>query len=463
MMKRSELTFRVILVPLDYLAVVLAGIIAYSLRFGPVKEVRPVVINLPFREFLALDLLIGLLGIAALALGGAYSLQTGRKAVSELRRVFLGCTVALAATSFLVFLKVELISSRFIILTIWILALILVSLGHLIIRAVQRVAYRRGFGVHRSVVVGSDEATTKLISALQQDPTYGLKVVGQIEVIDEQIIDKIKQWQVTTLIDEVIIGEAGVDQQILLSIKQYCDAHHLTMRYVASLFQAQAVKVDMETIAGLPVAEVLKTSLAGWGKVFKRVFDIIISLISLIILSPFFLIIAVIIKLDSHGPVFVKLERVGASGRTFKLFKLRSMIAGADQLKNQLYDRNERRDGPLFKITNDPRITKVGKWLRCYSVDELAQLINVFVGQMSLVGPRPHEPGEIAAYQQEHLKLLTIKPGITGLAQISGRSSLKFADEARLDMYYVENWSPWLDVQILFKTPVIVLGGREAV
>jgi lipopolysaccharide/colanic/teichoic acid biosynthesis glycosyltransferase len=139
------------------------------------------------------------------------------------------------------------------------------------------------------------------------------------------------------------------------------------------------------------------------------------------------------------------------------------MVCDAQNMKEQLVHLNERTDGPLFKVKHDPRVTCVGRVLRRYSLDELPQLLNVILGQMSLVGPRPHEPGEVARYDDASRRLLTIKPGITGLAQISGRSALKFADEVRLDMYYVENWSPFLDVQILLKTPAVVLSGREAV
>jgi len=182
----------------------------------------------------------------------------------------------------------------------------------------------------------------------------------------------------------------------------------------------------------------------------------------LVVSSPIFLTIAILIKIDSAGPIFVKLERIGEKGKKFTLYKFRSMVKNAHSLKKDLVEFNERADGPLFKIKNDPRITRIGRFLRRMSLDELPQFFNVLKGHMSLVGPRPHEPEEVSKYERWQKKLLAIKPGITGLAQISGRSDLKFEEEAKLDIYYIENWSLKLDWQIVFKTPWVVLTGRSA-
>jgi exopolysaccharide biosynthesis polyprenyl glycosylphosphotransferase len=461
-MKKSELTFRALLVPLDLLATMAAGWFAYALRFGPVRDLRPVLFELPFEKFIVLDAAIAVLTVVALALGGAYSLRPGRRAVDEIRRVFLGCTVALAAASFLVFLRIELVSSRFIVLTGWAAALVLVTTVHLVVRSLQRAAYRAGRGIHRCLVIGSDEATAALVAALGANPSYGLQVVDR-RVASDELVSQLAELHSQHRLDEIIVADVGVAPTLVLALKDYSDSYQLTFRYVASLFQAQVVNTDIETIAGLPVVEVLKTRLSGWGKVFKRGFDLVLALVGSIILLPFAIVLGVIIKMNSQGPILVGLDRVGANGKTFRLWKFRSMVNNAHSMKPQLAELNERTDGPLFKVSHDPRVTSVGKFLRRYSIDELAQLLNVIAGQISLVGPRPHEPGEVARYDSASRKLLAIKPGITGLAQISGRSSLKFSDEVRLDMYYVENWSPLLDVQILLKTPFVVFSGREAV
>jgi lipopolysaccharide/colanic/teichoic acid biosynthesis glycosyltransferase len=176
------------------------------------------------------------------------------------------------------------------------------------------------------------------------------------------------------------------------------------------------------------------------------------------------------IKLDSRGPIFFSrrddgqpVTRVGEGGVPFKYFKFRSMIPNSDSMRyNELADRNIRTDGPMVKIKDDPRVTRVGKIIRRWSIDELPELFLVFIGRMSLVGPRPHLPEEVAKYENYHRKTLTIKPGITGLAQVSGRSDLLFEEEAKLDIYYIENWSMLLDFSILLRTPFAVLKHREA-
>jgi lipopolysaccharide/colanic/teichoic acid biosynthesis glycosyltransferase len=183
------------------------------------------------------------------------------------------------------------------------------------------------------------------------------------------------------------------------------------------------------------------------------------------------LLIVILIKLDSKGPIFFAKKddgspvyRVGEGGKLFKYFKFRSMIPASDSMRYaELADKNVRADGPMVKIKDDPRITRVGKFIRRWSFDELPELFLVFFGKMSLVGPRPHLPEEVAKYEHHHRKTLTIKPGITGLAQISGRSDLLFEEEVKLDVYYIENWSLLLDLNILFKTPLAVIKKREVI
>jgi len=190
----------------------------------------------------------------------------------------------------------------------------------------------------------------------------------------------------------------------------------------------------------------------------------------IIIFSPLILLTILAIRLDSRGPIFFSrrddgayLYRVGEGGVPFKYFKFRSMIPNCDSMRyNELADRNLRTEGPLVKIKDDPRVTRVGKLIRRWSIDELPELFLVFIGRMSLVGPRPHLPEEVARYENYHKKTLTVKPGITGLAQVSGRSDLLFEEEAKLDIYYIENWSLLLDISILFKTPLAVFKHRAA-
>lgn len=210
-------------------------------------------------------------------------------------------------------------------------------------------------------------------------------------------------------------------------------------------------RIHTQQVAGLPLMHVTTPTLEGGQRVAKRLFDVIVSSLLIVLSSPIMAVIAIIVKIDDPGPVLFRQERVGIEGVHFRMLKFRSMVVNAEQLKPELSGENEG-SGVLFKIRNDPRITRVGMFLRKYSLDELPQFLNIFVGSMSLVGPRPPLPTEVAAYEQDVRRRLLVKPGLTGLWQVSGRSNLSWQDSVRLDLYYVENWSLAGDLVILLKT-----------
>jgi len=241
----------------------------------------------------------------------------------------------------------------------------------------------------------------------------------------------------------------------------FCEDNHLTFKFVPNLFQTLTANASVETLGDVPIIELKRTALDGWGRIIKRVIDFVGALTGLIVLSPFFTLVAIFIKRDSPGPVFVHLKRI-SQGKEFRLCKFRSMVDGAEKLKENLQAKNERKDGPLFKIKNDPRVTKIGKFLRRYRIDEFPQLVNVLKGEMSLIGPRPHQPDEIAQYRKHHKKVLAIKSGMTGFAQVSGSSDLSFEEEIKLDTYYVENWSLAMDLKIFLRTWLVLLKDRSA-
>jgi exopolysaccharide biosynthesis polyprenyl glycosylphosphotransferase len=216
--------------------------------------------------------------------------------------------------------------------------------------------------------------------------------------------------------------------------------------------------LDTVDLGGIPMIGVRDISISGSQSLFKRTMDLAISIVGGIIIFPLLALIALAIRLDSPGPIIFTQIRVGKNEKLFACYKFRSMRAGADEEKEQLLDRNEA-DGPIFKIRDDPRITTVGRFLRRTSLDELPQLLNVLMGHMSLVGPRPAIPAEVQRYQAWHKRRLEVAPGLTGLWQVSGRSQLTFDEQVLLDLYYIENWSPVLDVQILLRTvPKALLG-----
>lgn len=461
-MKRSELAFSAVLVPVDFVMLLAAAGVAYYLRFFAITDLRPALYELALGSYLRIVLIVAIGWLGVFALSGLYSFRATRRAVDEIAKIFLACSTSFVIIILLIFFNRDLFSSRFIILAAWGLSIIFVSLGRLIVRAIQHALFQRGIGIHNVVIVGSDQTATDLIGHLSRYRSLGFKVLLRLAGGDEGAIQDLESKRALAKIDELIIADPSLGRDQTQRLLEYANEHHIIFKYAADMFDAQVSNIDISTIAGIPVIEIRRTPLDGWGKIVKRCLDVVLSLVSLLVLSPLLLIVSVIVRLDSEGPAILQLTRIGERGDPFQLYKFRSMVKNAHDLKRNLVAMNERRDGPLFKIKNDPRVTRVGRFIRRFSIDELPQLWNVLKGEMSLVGPRPHEPEEVAKYDRHHMKLLAIKPGITGLAQISGRSDLTFEEEVRLDTFYIENWSPRLDVQILLKTPFIVFTAKSA-
>ena len=461
-MKRVELIVSALLVPIDFLMIISAGFASYYLRFTSLAEVRPVLYELPFGEYVPIVLAVGVVWLGVFAVSGLYSISGTRRIVDELAKVFVACSTGVMLIIIIIFFQRELFSSRFIILAGWVLAIVLVSLARLITRLVQHSLLRNGIGIHNVIVFGSDQATEEIVEHLHRHSNLGSIVAGRYERPTQAVLAELEPRLQVKAIDEFIVGDARLTKAEILPLIMLAHDHHIVFKYAADRFDTEAAGLDIQAIAGIPIIELRRTPLDGWGKIIKRTVDISVAVIGLPIVGIIGLFIGLIIKLDSAGPIFFHSERIGQGGRHFRLLKFRSMIKDAQLLKTELMPQNERKDGPLFKLKSDPRITRVGRLLRKTSLDELPQLWNVIKGEMSLVGPRPHEPNEVAQYTRQHRKLLTIKPGITGLAQISGRSDLNFDDEVRLDIYYIEHWSLKLDCQILIKTPQVVLSAKTA-
>ena len=461
-MKKADFITNIVLVPLDFILVLLAAISAYFFRFSEaISELRPILYDISFGNYLSLSVKVSLFAILVFAFSGFYTMRS-KKLAKEFPKVITGVSTVLIFLILAIFWQRELFSSRFIIILSWFLAIIYLFTARVIIFYIRNFFFRKGRGLARVLVLGSSAERQPIVELYQQKPQLGFKVLAERENINDLYTDtEIKQLINAKKIDDIIQTDSSLPKDDALDLLTYCQENHIRLRYVANLFQAQNVNVELNSLAGLPIVEIKETTLDGWRRVYKRIFDFVAAIFFLLILSPLFFILALLIKLDSPGPVFVALNRVGKRGKIFKLYKFRSMVKNAHQLKSQMMQYNERNDGPLFKIKNDPRITKIGRYLRKTSLDELPQLFNVIKGDMSLVGPRPHEPEEVDKYQRGYKRLLTLKPGITGMAQVSGRSNLLFAEEAKLDIFYIENWSMFLDLIIILKTPKAMFKGDK--
>lgn len=465
-MKRADLFFTAVLVPLDFLTLIAAAVAAYALRFSEsVQQVRPIIFELPFDTYIDAVVPFALVWLVIFAISGLYVVRPHRLAV-EATRVLLACSAGIAVVLGIAFFSRELFDSRFIVLAIWGLTVLFVVIERLLVRGLQRSLRRFGIGMQRVFIIGKTTSGQALKKYFQAFPRLGYEVIGHVAHFSDSTKEHIQSLNKHDRIDAILLADADVDRKQIQAIKTFSDIEHLGFLYSADLVPGSSANPIVHTLAGQPVIELPKTPLDGWGAIYKRGFDIVVSLLLIILTLPIQIITALAIIIENPGPIFFVHKRVGQRGKIYSHLKFRSMVKDAHKYRFdpefiKKYG-NEREGTPLFKLEHDPRITRVGAFIRKLSIDEIPEFYMVLSGKMSLIGPRPHLPGEVEQYKAAQKRVLTIKPGITGMAQVSGRADLRFNDEVRLDMHYIENWSPWLDLVILLKTPWVVLFGRGA-
>ncbi len=328
----------------------------------------------------------------------------------------------------------------------------------------------KGIGVKRVVIVGAGEVGRTVMRTIVARPDLGYRVIGFVDDNPEKGYTDIGRFKALGPLenlphileeekpDEVIITLPWMYHRRIMALVRECERHRVRPRIVPDLFQMSLTQVNVEDLGGVPLVGVREVSISKSALMVKRLVDIVVAAVGLVLCAPLFALIALAIRLDSPGPIIFRQTRVGLRGRLFEMYKFRSMHVGAEEQQDMLADLNEA-DGPIFKIRDDPRLTRVGRIIRRLSLDELPQLVNVLRGEMSLVGPRPPIPAEVEKYQEWHKRRLEAPPGMTGLWQVSGRSRLSFDEMVLLDIYYIENWSLWLDFKILMRTiPKVLLG-----
>ena len=359
-------------------------------------------------------------------------------------------------------------------------ALVVFSIFHLLLRSAQVRFRRRDINLIPTLIVGTNAEAEQTLKELQEQPELGYRVIGvvaggepgtrgQLNIVGQ--LDDLPTLIRDLEIQEVIITDDELPSERLFeAMMQIGRSQRVEFRFAPSLFNLLPQKTSVEQIGVLPMVRLFREPLSDVERFVKRASDLVISSIALLLLSPVLLVISLLIKRDSPGSVMFRQERVGMDGRIFLCYKFRTMYSDSDErLHREAYLKNiegadEANAGdehkPVFgKVKDDPRVTRVGRWLRRSSMDELPQLINVLKGDMSIVGPRPPIPYEVVDYELRHRKRLDMKPGITGLWQVSGRSRLTFEEMVRIDLYYIENWSLWLDFKIILLTlPAIVRG-----
>jgi exopolysaccharide biosynthesis polyprenyl glycosylphosphotransferase len=450
-MKKADLFFNVARVPVDFTMLVAAGVATYFLRTQILDVFRPVAFTFNLPLIVYLPIVVGVAGLfmALFAISGLYSMRVRTTLTTEFLRIAVASSAAIMLLIVYIFLRQELFNSRFLVLGGWFIAIIFVFVGRILIRQAQRYFVSKfGFGVHRLMVIGDDRASQEVVKGIRLDPYSGYNIVKQLSNPElSEVIAAVGNPGV----DEIILANPNYPADKVTQLVDFCHENHIIFKFIPNIYQTLTTHFDVDVIKNMPVIELKRTSLDGWGKVFKRIFDVLASSAGIVMLSPLMLAVAFAIKWETEGPVLVRLKRV-SKNREFYLYKFRGMVKNAEELLPYLLEFNERKGTPLFKMKNDPRLTRVGKFIRRFRIDELPQFFNVINGDMSLVGPRPHQPDEIAKYEKHHKKVLAIEAGATGLAQISGSSDLPFEEEVALDTFYIENWSLLLDVKIIFRT-----------
>jgi exopolysaccharide biosynthesis polyprenyl glycosylphosphotransferase len=352
-----------------------------------------------------------------------------------------------------------------------------------ILRGAQMFARRHDLNLIPTLVVGRGDEAATFINEIRERPELGYRVIGVLEnglntarpAVFEGVpvvgdLKRLPDIIIESGANEVIIADPTVPGDALFDVMMRVGRRRgVEFRIAPSLFNFLPRKTEVDQIGALPMITLFRSPLSSTARVIKRTSDLVIASLASLALLPFWLLFALLIKLDSKGPVFYKQERVGMDGRVFLFYKFRTMRPNADDATHREFQRryiagqSEVKPGsdgrPVYKLQTDPRITGVGRWLRRLSLDELPQLLNVLHGDMSVVGPRPPIPYEVESYELWHRKRLDMKPGMTGLWQVSGRNRLPFDEMVRLDLFYIENWSLLLDLKIILRTLPVMLHG----
>ncbi|MFN8379514.1 MAG: sugar transferase [Anaerolineae bacterium] len=449
----------------------LAYLVRYQLQvLRPVNEpnVAPFPPYIPYAVVFALIVWVGLRG------AGLYKFSRTRTFSEELFSIIstvAGATVLMMAISFVL---QPLVFSRLMVIYVAGIAVILLAVARIVRRQIYARMRSRGVGVERVLVVGAGEVGLSVLRTLLARKDFGYSVVGYLDdnpdrgSVDLGRVrglggtDQLRAVIVREHVDHVMITLPWSRHAQIVEMVQLCQRWGLQVSVTPDVFQLNLRQVQIENFDSIPLLHINgREPLRGGTRLFKRVLDLLIVLILFPFWGILFAAVAVAIRLDSKGPILYSATRIGQDGVTFKMRKFRSMVPDADKLRETLIKTHEL-DPRHPKIKDDPRVTRVGHFIRRTSLDELPNLINVLMGQMSLVGPRPPTPDEVALYAPWHMQRLQVKPGMTGLWQVSGRSDIPFDEMCLLDIYYIENWTPQLDLRILLVTIPHVLLRRGA-
>ena len=464
--------FVVSLLVVDFVTVMLALFVSYFFRGSDfaLTFLAPVADNyLESIVFIKYSFKFYALFLFSAVMAGLYKFNLLESFVAQIKALIKTLFVALSLFVFYYFFKRTFVFSRFVILMTFCLVFGLIVFSRFVFYKYYKYLSRCKYQKSLVIFCNSRELLNRVLATegvfdgyvlcgyyADKNLKLGVKYLGNFNVNSKKHVNSL---------DSAILQLGNLDSDLEKWLLDRSRFNQLEYFYVSHMQVFNQKLLDLQSRFGLQSLHLTQTTIYQWPALFKRFFDIILSSFLLILFTPVWLIVPLLIKLDSKGDVLFKylddgtvVKRVGYKGQLFYMLKYRTMRPESHSLRyDKLSTQNTRGDSPLVKITNDPRVTKLGKFLRKFDIDELPQLWNVLKGDMSLVGPRPHLPEEVSKYKNHHNFVFTVKPGITGLSQVSGRCKLDFEQEVELDTYYIENWSLWLDIKILFRTVKVVL------
>jgi exopolysaccharide biosynthesis polyprenyl glycosylphosphotransferase len=457
---------------IDAAIINLGFIVGYLMRYNW-RWFREIGFDARLNDYAPVQLAFTLAFLVMFIIDGVYTPRRAPSWFDQMYAIINSSAKATVIILALVFVYRPAVYSRLMIVEAGIAVVVLMAVERCVQGMVEGMLRRRGIGVASVLIVGAGELGRAVMRTLVARPELGYRCIGFID--DDPVRGATNIGRFPALgglaclpeilrrqhVDEVVVTLPWSAQPKIMQVVELCHHRGARARVVPSLLQLNLGHIDVDAFGGIPLLSMREGRVSPDDHPVKRGLDLIGAALALLVSTPIVVLVAILVRLESPGsPIFAQ-TRIGKHGKPFKLYKLRSMRDGADAEKALLLAQNEA-DGPLFKMRNDPRLTRIGRIIRRTSIDELLQFWNVLRGEMSIVGPRPNLPDEVAQYTDWQSARMRVRPGITGLSQISGRSELTFDETCLLDIYYIENWSPSLDLKIVLKTLPYLLSARGA-
>jgi exopolysaccharide biosynthesis polyprenyl glycosylphosphotransferase len=479
-MKRSEIIFSSLLLPSDFFALLVAFALSYYIRdqflfLGPInvgslgerlKYAPSGAIVLTFDHYLHYIAFIIPAMLVIFSLVGLYAIRSNATWIQRVARILIGVSVGEFFILLLFLLKKDFFLPRSTVIYSWILGVAFVLLGRVVILLIQKALHVYDVGVIRVGVVGNTPAAFHLSAQIQKYRFTSYRLVTHLKSAS---VAELQDAMARSKLDEIIIANDDYTDEDLIAVRNYCLEEHVGFSFVPSLLTALSSTFEIRNIVNLPMIEVRPTPLEGWGRVQKRFFDLMFATLLIILFSPVYLVIAVLMMFFSPGPLIFRHKRIGRQHKPIYVSKFRSLKAEWGDINGHIskpfqdylstHPEAAQEWAETMKLENDPRVSTMGKILRKTRLDELPQFFDVLSGDLSLVGPRPIVDSEVARFGEKARILFTVKPGVTGLWQVNGGNKLSYEERVRLNTYYIEHWSISLDLVTMVRTGGILLSG----